>query len=116
MQQTYPNVGLTTYNSGGGPVNSYSGSFIPEWEFADSFTSVHGRHTLGFGVDYRHWTITRNLDDDFYGDWSFNSNTILTNNEPTLDHEFRFQLSQRAGLGWWCCPTRFAAPATPSPT
>ncbi len=83
LQQTYPNVGLTTYNSGGGPVNSYSGSFIPEWEFADSFSSVHGKHTLGFGVDYRRWTITRNLDDDFYGDWSFNSNTILTNNEPT---------------------------------
>jgi hypothetical protein len=81
LQQTYPNVGLTTYNSGGGPVNSYSGSFIPEWEFADSFTSVHGRHTLGFGVDYRHWTITRNLDDDFYGDWSFSSGTILTNSE-----------------------------------
>jgi hypothetical protein len=82
LQQTYPNVGLTVYNSGGGPVNSYSGSFIPEWEYADSFTSVHGRHTLGFGVDYRRWTITRNLDDDFYGDWGFNSNTILTNNEP----------------------------------
>ncbi|HTB97378.1 MAG TPA: TonB-dependent receptor [Terracidiphilus sp.] len=84
LQQTYPNVGLTTYNSGGGPVNSYSGSFIPEWEFADSYTSVHGKHTLGFGVDYRRWTITRNLDDDFYGDWSFSSNTISTNNEPAV--------------------------------
>ncbi len=48
----------------------------------DSFTSVHGRHTLGFGVDYRYWTITRNLDDDFYGDWGFNSSTIVTNNLP----------------------------------
>jgi len=82
LQQTYPNVGLTAYNSGGGPVNSYSGSYIPEWEFADSFTSVHGRHTLGFGVDYRQWNITRNLDDDFYGDWSFGANTINVNNEP----------------------------------
>ncbi|HEY1901472.1 MAG TPA: carboxypeptidase-like regulatory domain-containing protein [Terracidiphilus sp.] len=81
LQQTWPNVGLTGYNSGGGPVNSYSGSFIPEWEFADSFTSVHGKHTLGFGVDYRYWTITRNLDDDFYGDWGFSSNTINTNSE-----------------------------------
>lgn len=81
LQQTWPNVGVSGYNSGGGPVNSYSGSFIPEWEFADSFTSVHGKHTLGFGVDYRAWTITRNLDDDFYGDWSFSSNTINTNSE-----------------------------------
>ena len=81
LQQTYPNVGLTAYNSGGGPVNSYSGSFIPEWEFADSFTSVHGKHTLGFGIDYRYWTILRNLDDDFYGDWSFSSNTINKNSE-----------------------------------
>ena len=83
LQQTYPNVGLTTYNSGGGPVNSYSGSFIPEWEFADSYSSVHGKHTLGFGVDYRRWTITRNLDDDFYGDWGFSSNTVSTNNEAS---------------------------------
>jgi hypothetical protein len=81
LQQTWPNVGMTGFNSGGGPVNSYSGSFIPEWEFADSFTSVHGKHTLGFGVDYRYWTITRNLDDDFYGDWSFGASTIQTNSE-----------------------------------
>jgi len=76
-QQTWPNV-----NGYGGPVNSYSGSYSPQWEFADSFTSVHGRHTLGFGVDYRYWTITRNLDDDFYGDWSFGASTILGNNKP----------------------------------
>ena len=81
LQQTYPNVGISGYNSGGGPVNSYSGSFIPEWEFADSFTSVHGKHTLGFGIDYRSWKITRNLDDDFYGDWGFNSSTITKNSE-----------------------------------
>ncbi|MFZ0303317.1 MAG: TonB-dependent receptor [Terracidiphilus sp.] len=82
LQQTYPNVTLTSYASGGGPVNSYTGSFSPQWEFADSFTSVHGRHTLGFGVDYRYWTITRNLDDDFYGEWGFDSSTIATNNLP----------------------------------
>ncbi len=81
LQQTWPNVGMTGFNSGGGPVNSYSGSYIPEWEFADDFTSVHGKHTLGFGVDYRTWYINRNLDDDFYGDWGFSSNTINTNSE-----------------------------------
>ena len=82
LQQTWPNVGLTSYSNGGGPVNSYTGSYSPQWEFADSFTSIHGRHTLGFGIDYRYWTITRNLDDDFYGDWSFSSSTIVNNNLP----------------------------------
>ena len=79
LQQTWPNVGMTTYASAGGPVNSYTGSDSPAWEFADGFTSVHGRHTLGFGFDYRHWHLVRNLDDDFYGDWGFNSQLITTN-------------------------------------
>lgn len=81
LQQTWPNVGLTTYSSGGGPVNSYSGSYIPEWEYADSFTWVKGRHTIGLGIDYRKWYINRNLDDDFYGDWGFGSNQIQKNSE-----------------------------------
>jgi len=84
LQETYPNVGFGTggYNSGGGPVNSYSGSENPNWEFADSFTTNHGKHTLGFGIDYRRWHLNRNLDDDFYGDWSFSGKTVLTNNIP----------------------------------
>ena len=81
LQLSWPNVSPSQYATGGGPGNAYSGSFIPEWEFADSFTSVHGRHTLGFGIDYRHWTITRNLDDDFLGTWSFSSSLIQTNSE-----------------------------------
>jgi hypothetical protein len=80
LQQTWPNVGLSKFGSGGGSVNSYSGSEGPTWEFADSVTSVHGRHTLGFGVDYRRWHLIRNLDDDFYGDWSFSGSTISKNN------------------------------------
>jgi hypothetical protein len=81
LQQSYPNVGLTSYNSGGGSVNSYSGSQGPSWEFADSFTSIHGKHTLGLGIDYRRYRLIRNLDDDFYGDWGFSSSTIQKNNE-----------------------------------
>ena len=79
LQETWPNVGLSTYASGGGPGNSYSGSDSPAWEWADSFTSVHGRHTLGFGVDYRTYSLTRNLDDDFYGDWGFSGTTARNN-------------------------------------
>ena len=79
LQQTWPNVGPGNYNSGGGSVNSYSGSDQPAWEFADSFTSVHGKHTIGLGFDIRRVRLTRNLDDDFYGDWSFSSSLIQTN-------------------------------------
>ncbi|MGB8261445.1 MAG: TonB-dependent receptor [Terracidiphilus sp.] len=79
LQETYPNVGLSTYSSGGGPVNSYSGSDSPAWEWADSFTTVRGRHTFGLGLDYRTYSLTRNLDDDFYGDWGFSSTTARKN-------------------------------------
>jgi hypothetical protein len=79
LQQTWPNVGLSQFDSGGGSVNSYAESDGPTWEYADSFSSVRGRHTIGVGVDYRHWRLIRNLDDDFYGDWNFNGATIQTN-------------------------------------
>jgi len=79
LQQTWPNVGLSQFDSGGGSVNSYSGSDGPTWEYADSFSSVHGKHTLGFGVDYRRWHLIRNLADDFYGDWSFSGPLVQTN-------------------------------------
>jgi hypothetical protein len=81
LQQTWPNVNLNTggFDSGGGSGNSYTGSEGPTWEYADSFTWVKGRHTIGFGADYRRWRLIRNLDDDFYGDWSFNGQTIQSN-------------------------------------
>jgi hypothetical protein len=80
LQETWPNIGpCNQCASGGGPVNSYSGSDNPNWEFADGFTTIHGSHTLGFGIDYRHWHLIRNLDDDFYGDWGFNGSTVIKN-------------------------------------
>ncbi len=79
LQQNWPGIGLTSYAGAGAPGNSYTGSYSPQWEFADSFTSVRGRHTFGLGFDYRYWTITRNLDDEFYGAWGFSSNTIVSN-------------------------------------
>ncbi len=81
LQQTWPNVSLGSggFGSGGGSVNAYTGSEGPTWEFADSFSIVRGRHTLGFGVDYRNWHLIRNLDDDFYGDWTFNAPTVQSN-------------------------------------
>ena len=83
LQQTWPNVGFGTggFASGGGPVNSYSGSNNPNWEYADSFTTIHGKHTIGLGIDYRRWQLIRNLDDDFYGDFTFSGKTAASNNE-----------------------------------
>ena len=82
LQQTWPSVGLSGIGaSGGGSGNSYTGSDGPTWEYADSFTTVHGRHTLGFGVDYRRWHLIRNLADDFYGDWSFSGSTVTANQQ-----------------------------------
>ncbi len=81
LQETWPNVafGTGSFASGGGPVNSYSGSDNPNWEFADSFTTVHGKHTIGLGIDFRRWHLIRNLDDDFYGDYTFSGKTAPKN-------------------------------------
>ncbi len=95
LQLSWPNVSPTNYSTGGGPGNAYSGSYIPEWEFADSFTWVKGRHTLGFGVDYRKWYIDRNLDDDFLGTWGYSSSLIR---KPTASCRPR-----RAQLTPICC-------------
>jgi hypothetical protein len=69
----------TGYSNFGGPVNSYTGSEIPAWEFADSLTMVHGKHTLTVGADYRHWVVNRNLDDDFFGDYDYTNDNVTTN-------------------------------------
>jgi hypothetical protein len=79
LQQTWPSIGLSQYNTTGGPGNAYTGSDSPGWEYADSFTMVKGRHTIGLGIDYRRWRLIRNLDDDFYGDWGFGASTIQNN-------------------------------------
>jgi hypothetical protein len=79
LQQTWPNVSPGSFSTGGGPGNSYSGSDNPNWEYADSFTTVHGKHTIGLGLDFRRWRLIRNLADDFYGTWGFSPNTAAKN-------------------------------------
>ncbi len=79
LQASWPSLSTSQYSLFGGPINSYTGSDSPSWEYADGFTSVHGKHTLGLGIDYRRWRLIRNLDDDFLGDWSFSAATLLTN-------------------------------------
>jgi hypothetical protein len=80
LQKSYPGVSFSGFSQGGGSGNSYSGSDNPSWEFADSFTSVHGKHTLGFGIDFRKYHLVRNLDDDFFGDWGFSAGQYQSNN------------------------------------
>jgi hypothetical protein len=80
LQQTSPSLVMTGYSRVGGPINSYTGSDAPTWEFADSFSIIRGKHTINAGVDYRRWRLIRNLDDDFYGDWTFSANLISQKN------------------------------------
>ncbi len=79
-QQSWPNIAISQMSSFGGPINSYSASNQPMWEFADSLTMIRGRHTVSVGADYRKWHLVRNLDNDFYGDYSFSSTLIQNNN------------------------------------
>ena len=72
-------TGASNYSGFGGSINSYTGSEIPSWEFADSLTLVKGKHTLTTGVEYRHWVVNRNLDDDFFGDYNFTNDLITVN-------------------------------------
>ena len=67
-----------------------AGSEQPAWEFADSFTSIHGKHTIGVGFDIRRLKLIRNLADDFYGDWRPSSSNLIDKNS--------LRLSQRPGF------------------
>jgi len=78
-QLSYPSMAMSQYGTTGGPVNAYTGSDQPAWEFADSYSWVKGRNTFGFGADYRSWRLIRNLDDDFLGDYTFSATTLSNN-------------------------------------
>ncbi|HZQ55574.1 MAG TPA: TonB-dependent receptor [Bryobacteraceae bacterium] len=72
-QRVYPSVGLSNgFSTVGGAINAYTTSDQPMWDFADSFTWVHGNHTLGIGAEYRQWKLNRDLADNFLGNFSFN--------------------------------------------
>ncbi len=79
QQASWPNVAISQFNSFGGPINSYTASEQPLWEFSDSLSMVRGKHTISFGADYRRWHLIRNLDNDFFGDYSFSNALVKTN-------------------------------------
>ncbi|AXC14950.1 Oar protein [Acidisarcina polymorpha] len=68
----------------GSPGNNPTTSNIPLWEFADSVTVIRGKHTIGFGFDYRRWVQKRDLSTNFLGSYSFNNNLVLTNSQTTV--------------------------------
>jgi len=76
----WPNISLQAFSASfGGQVNNATTSDIPMWEFADSLSTVRGRHTLTAGFDFRKWIQKRDLSDDYLGAFTYN-NTTITNN------------------------------------
>ena len=63
----------------GSPGNNPTTSDVPTWEFSDSMTMVHGKHTIGVGFDYRRFISKRNLSGNFLGGYSYTNNNVLTN-------------------------------------
>ena len=63
----------------GSPGNNPSTSDIPTKEFADSFTMIRGKHTIGVGFDFRRFVEARNLSGNFLGGYGYTNNNILNN-------------------------------------
>jgi hypothetical protein len=63
----------------GTPVNTPTTSSTPTWEFADSMTMIRGKHTIGVGVDYRHFVEARNLATNLLGTYGYSNNLVLNN-------------------------------------
>ncbi len=77
----FPTIGFQGALLGtfGSPGNNPSTSDIPTWEFADSFTMIRGKHTIGVGFDYRRFVEARNLSGNFLGGYGYTNNNILNN-------------------------------------
>lgn len=76
----WPGISFQSLNgSFGSPGNNPTTSNIPLWEYADSVTVIRGRHTFGFGFDYRRWVQKRDLSTNFLGSYAFQNTLINTN-------------------------------------
>jgi Carboxypeptidase regulatory-like domain len=76
----YPNISIGGYSgSFGSPGNNPTTSDIPQWEIADSLTSIHGKHSLSIGFDFRSWVQKRDLSTNFLGSYGYSS-TLITQN------------------------------------
>ena len=77
----YPSVAFQGIrnSSFGSQGNDTTTSDSPTWQFSDSLTMIHGRHTTTVGFDYRNWTQKRDLSADFLGNFNFNNDTVTNN-------------------------------------
>jgi hypothetical protein len=76
----FPTLTFNTFLSTmGSPGNNPTTSDIPTWEYADSVSMVHGRHTFSMGLDYQTFVQKRNLSTNFLGGYTYGNNLILTN-------------------------------------
>jgi outer membrane receptor protein involved in Fe transport len=57
--------------AGGGAINAYTASNQPMWDVSNTTTWVTGDHTVKFGVNYRRWSLQRDLATGFTGDLTF---------------------------------------------
>ena len=76
----WPTITLQSFSANyGSQANDSTTSDIPMWEFADSVSTVRGKHTVSVGIDFRKWVQKRDLSADFLGDFGYNNNTVLNN-------------------------------------
>lgn len=66
----------TLSGTAGSPGNNPTTSDIPMWEYADSISTIHGRHTFSMGFDFRTWVQKRDLSTNFLGSFTFNNTTV----------------------------------------
>jgi len=87
VQRTYPAVGFggvgTGLSGGGSAVNDYTTSNQPMWDISNTTTWITGNHTLNIGMNFRKWSLQRDLANDFLGQFTFSG--FFTGNQ-TRDH------------------------------
>ncbi len=87
VQRTYPAVGFggvgTGLSGGGSAVNDYTTSNQPMWDISNTTTWITGDHTLNIGLNFRKWSLQRELANDFLGQFTFSG--FFTGNQ-TRDH------------------------------
>jgi hypothetical protein len=75
VQRTYPAVGFNNFGTGlaggGSAVNDYTTSFQPMWDISNTTTWIRGKHTMNIGMNFRKWSLQRDLANDFLGQFTF---------------------------------------------
>jgi hypothetical protein len=87
-QRSYPAVGFggvagAGLSGGGSAVNDYQSSYQPMWDISNTTTWIRGSHTLNIGLNFRKWSLQRDLANDFLGQFTFSG--FFTGNR-TRDH------------------------------